>query len=310
MNARAELDALEHGLAIVDRSDRGAVLVTGADTWTFLQAIVSADVAALADGDGARALVLSPQGKLGLVFRVLRAGDDAWLDCDPGFGAELAAGLARFKIRVKVELEDRSDAWGTLSLVGPAVDGRWTGPLPAAVHAHEALGELRVVRTAWGLDLVGPADALLATRDALTLDGWELASAVAWDAYRVAHGIAQQPADLPEGTIPQEAHLEVDAVSFTKGCFVGQELVCRIDSRGHVNRFLRRLVDVAGDADVPAGAEIVVDAAVVGTITSVAPTELPVGALGFVRREVEPGTDVTLRWPGGTARARVAALDA
>ena len=114
-----------------------------------------------------------------------------------------------------------------------------------------------------------------------------------------------QPADVDDTTIPQEAFLEQDAVSFTKGCFIGQELVCRIDSRGHVNRFLRRVADIDGDWP-PVGAEIVVDGKVVGALTSVAPAELPTGALGYVRREVEPPSTVELRWDGGSARAVVA----
>ena len=84
--------------------------------------------------------------------------------------------------------------------------------------------------------------------------------------------------------IPQEAFLEVDAVSFTKGCFVGQELVCRIDSRGHVNRFLRHLVPADDGRVLPVGAEVTVGDKVVGTVTSSAPGI----ALGYVRREVEP----------------------
>ncbi len=92
-------------------------------------------------------------------------------------------------------------------------------------------------------------------------------------------------------------------MSFTKGCFIGQELVCRIDSRGHVNRFLRRVADIEGDWP-PVGAEIVVDGKVVGALTSVAPAELPTGALGYVRREVEPPSAVELRWDGGAAPRR------
>ena len=117
-----------------------------------------------------------------------------------------------------------------------------------------------------------------------------------------------QPADVDESTIPQEAFLELDAVSFTKGCFLGQELVCRIDSRGHVNRFLRRFTDIDGDWPVR-GANVVVDGKVVGALTSVASAALPTGALGYVRREVEPPTAVELQWDGGTARAVVDLLN-
>ena len=92
----------------------------------------------------------------------------------------------------------------------------------------------------------------------------------AYDAFRIEAGIPLQPFDIDERTIPQEAFLEVEAVSFTKGCFLGQELVCRIDSRGHVNRFLRHITGIDGEWP-ERGSEIVVDGKVVGEVTSVAP---------------------------------------
>jgi folate-binding protein YgfZ len=107
---------------------------------------------------------------------------------------------------------------------------------------------------------------------------------------RVAAGVPRLGVDLDESVIPQEAFLEVDAVSFTKGCFVGQELVCRIDSRGHVNRFLRHLVPAGDDTVLPVGAELRVGDKVVGTVTSSAPGI----ALGYVRREIEPPADATV----------------
>ena len=126
----------------------------------------------------------------------------------------------------------------------------------------------------------------------------------AWEAFRIERGLPVQPIDIDDTTIPQEAELEVDAVSFTKGCFIGQELVCRIDSRGHVNRFLRRLTAIDGPRPAP-GAEIVVDAKVVGVVTSVTPDEFPAVALGYVRREIDPGATVELRGAAGTASAVV-----
>jgi folate-binding protein YgfZ len=116
---------------------------------------------------------------------------------------------------------------------------------------------------------------------------------------RVAAGIPRLGADLDDSVIPQEAFLEVDAVSFTKGCFVGQELVCRIDARGHVNRFLRHLVPDDDTVVLPVGGEITVGSKVVGTITSSAPGV----ALGYVRREVEPPAPATVDGAPLTVRA-------
>jgi tRNA-modifying protein YgfZ len=199
----------------------------------------------------------------------------------------LATSLTRFRIRVKAEIVDRTGELGVLSRVG-GDDGV---PVPDGVHR---------IPTAWGFDLVGPRGQI----EAALSDVGAVVDPIAYEAWRIEQAIPVQPADIDDSTIPQEAFLEQDAVSFTKGCFIGQELVCRIDSRGHVNRFLRLVTEIDGDWP-PVGAEIVVDGKVVGALTSVAPAELPTGALGYVRREVEPPSPVELRWAGGSARAVV-----
>jgi len=124
-----------------------------------------------------------------------------------------------------------------------------------------------------------------------------------YEAARIAAGVPRLGLDVDAKTIPQEASLERDAVSFTKGCFLGQELVCRLDTRGHVNRYLRRLT-VAQGASAPRGAEIVAGDKAVGTVTSAAGSV----ALGYVRREIEPPAEVTLRWNGSETTATVSAL--
>ena len=280
--AADDLELLRAGEAVVDRSDRGFVLVTGADAFSFLQALVSADLDAVADGDAVHSLLLTPQGKLDVDFRLLRVGDDAWLDCEPGLAPQLVGSLNRFKIRVQADIVDRSDEFGMLSFIGT------TTP--------EARAGVKPVPTPWGHDVIGPVAALPTPT--------HVVDPMAFEAWRIEEGIPVQPFDLDDSTIPQEAFLEQDAVSFTKGCFLGQELVCRIDSRGHVNRFLRRFTAIDGDWPT-VGAEVVVDGKVVGSLTSVAPGELPTGALGYVRREIDPPSAVDLRWDGGTATAAI-----
>jgi len=293
----AELDSLHHppsGGAIVDRSDRGFVRVTGPDALTFLQALVSADLDALADGDAAPSLLLHPQGKLDVAFRLVRvAADDLWLDTDPGLAPQLVASLGRFKVRVDAVLTDRSDEWGMLTVLG-------SRGVPESEN-------VRAVPTPWGVDLLGPSaeiDDLAARFVGL---GAAAVSLDAWDAFRIEQGLPVQPFDVDDSTIPQEAELELDAVSFTKGCFLGQELVCRIDSRGHVNRFLRRLTAIDG-ARPARGTEIVAAGKVVGSVTSVTPEGAASLALGYVRREIDPGATVELRGATGTATAVVAPL--
>jgi folate-binding protein YgfZ len=219
-------------------SRRDRVTVTGADTWPFLQSLLSQDLDGLADGEWRDTLMLTPQGKVDVAAQITRVGDDAILTTDAGWGRRLADTLTRFKIRTKVAIE------------------------------------------------VEPAEAV------------DDATASAEDAVRIAAGVPRMGSDLDDSVIPQEAFLERDAVSFTKGCFVGQELVCRIDTRGHVNRFLRHIVPEDRDAQLPLGAQITVDGKAVGTITSSAPGI----ALGYVRREVEPPTDAEVGGIPATVR--------
>ena len=285
MGLADDVARLAAGTAFADRSDRGFVLVSGPDTFSFLQALVSADLDPLADGDAVHSLLLAPQGKLDVDFRLLRVGpEEAWLDCAPRLGAQLKTSLTRFLIRVKAEIVDRSGELGMLSRIG-ADDGM---VVPDGVHR---------IDTAWGFDLIGSRDALPAVTGV---------DPVAFEAWRIEQAIPVQPADVDDTTIPQEAFLERDAVSFTKGCFIGQELVCRIDSRGHVNRFLRRLA-VAGGIVPPAGAEVLAGDTVVGHVTSAVavPGEDRAVALGMVRREVEPPAAVTIHAAGTVLPATV-----
>ncbi|HEV7686387.1 MAG TPA: folate-binding protein, partial [Acidimicrobiia bacterium] len=303
----AEERAFTTGAALVDRCGRGAVLVDGPEALTFLNSLLSQDLAVLADGQGTHALLLQPQGKLDTDLRLLRVGDAAWLDCEVGRGDALAASLRRFKIRVKAEVEDRTGDWGCLTLRGPEVAVRVEaagGPaLPAEAHGHVpwgwGTGATRLVRADWpggppGADLVGPVGELSGVWTALVAAGFRPAGLSAFEAARVRAGVPRQGLDIDERTIPQEAFLELEAVSFTKGCFLGQELVCRIDTRGHVNRLLRGLV-MEGTAEPAVGAEITLREKVVGRVTTVARSpRLGVIALALLRREIEPPAELTV----------------
>ena len=297
----AQYEALVSGAGVVDRSDRGLVRVTGRDARSFTDSLVSQDLAVLSDGEGAHSLLLQPQGKLTADFRALQIGaEELWLDTDPGFGSVLAEGLRRFKIRVQVEVVDATAASGQLTVRGPesgAVVASALGiEVPAVQHAHVAWRDARVVRADWpgspGVDVVGPRADVDAAMQLLVDAGVARATANALEAVRVEAGIPRQGDDIDDTTIPQEAFLERDAVSFTKGCFLGQELVCRIDTRGHVNRSLRGLT-VSGE--VAPGAEVHAGEKVVGRVTSVARSpRRGVIALAMLRREVEPGASVSV----------------
>ncbi len=324
----AQEQALVEGAGLVDGRDRGSVLVTGSEAQSFLHSLLSQDVAGLAPGEGAHALLLQPQGKLDCDLRLLMFGpEEIRLDCEAGRGEALANSLRRFKLRVKAEVEDTTGSWGVLILRGrralEVVEEAAGVAVPGAQHHHVPWPdrELRVVRADWpggwpGIDVVGPAGALGGVWDDLVAAGAVPAAPDAYEAARVAAGVPRQGVDIDERTIPQEAFLERDAVSFTKGCFLGQELVCRIDTRGHVNRYLRGFVLVPGDGGdpegndttPPPGAGIVVGDKEVGTLTTVARSASGTRALGYLRREIEVPAEVQVRWEGGEVAAGAAAL--
>jgi folate-binding protein YgfZ len=298
-----EYESLLRDAAVVDRSVGGAVRVVGRDARSFLDSLVSQDLTVLSDGDGVHSLLLQPQGKLTADFRLLQVGgEELWLDTDVGVGALLAAGLNRFKIRVQVDVADVTPEHGRITVRGPRAPARVGEILGVSVpdreHGHVGWERARVVRAGWaglpGVDVVGPRDVVEVAWDTLTAAGVARAGLTALEALRVEAGVPRQGHELDESTIPQEAFLERDAVSFTKGCFLGQELVCRIDTRGHVNRLLRGVV-VEGSRLPVVGAEVKVGERTVGRLTTVARSpRLGVIALALLRREVEPPAPIAV----------------
>ncbi len=275
--------------SFVARLQRDLVVVSGPDATSFLQSLVSQDLDPVAVGDAVHALLLEPRGKLVADLRAARVADgEWWCVCEPGVGAVLAAGLTRFRIRVKVDIEDRSS-----QVAAAAFRGSLASSFPAGVHVVPAEWE-----SGPGAELIGPPEAIAAAIRTLVEQGASEIDADRYEALRIEAGVPRQGYDIDETTIAQEAYLDRDAVSFTKGCFLGQELVCRIDTRGHVNRLLRRL---RADAPLERGATVEVDGKAVGTVTSSA------GAVGLamLRREVEAGSSVI----AGAAGARVEAID-
>ena len=285
---------------------RDVVELRGPDAESYLQGQCSQDVAGLAVGESADALLLSPQGKLEAYVRVTRTAADTFvLDTDGGYGPTVRSRLERFKLRVKADLE-------TLELRCVAVRGPGTPP-----EAGQWPGVSLVVPFRWGtqqgVDLFGP--------DPTPPPAVHRSGAAAWEARRVESGIPAMGAELDERTIAAEAGLLERCVSFTKGCYTGQELVARLDARGNrVARRLRGLViggSVPSDADaappVAAGTALVhpETGKVVGAVTSSAwSPSLGAVALGYVHRDVEPPASVTVSaaGPAGEAEVRVLPL--
>jgi folate-binding protein YgfZ len=282
---------------------RDVVRVGGPEAVSYLQGQLSQDVEALTSGASAESLLLSPQGKVDALVRVTRTADDeVVIDVDGGYGEAVVARLRRFKLRTKADIE--ALAWRCLALRGPRatelarVTEGWAGhALPADWPGLP------------GVDLLG--------EDPPLPDGARVCGTEAWEAVRVEAGIPRMGAELTERTIPAEAGVVERTVSFTKGCYTGQELVARIDARGsRVPRHLRGLVlGRPESSDVPPVGAAVVAAGErgereLGQLTSVAVSPAlgaPV-ALAYVRREVEPPAEVVVRWGEEEASGRVAAL--
>ena len=269
---------------------RDVVRVSGPDAITYLQGQVSHDVADLAPGEVGWTFVLQPAGKVDAWARLVRTADDEVVfDIDGGFGEALIARLRRFLLRTKADVDPVD--WRVVALRGPGAE---------AAARDAATADLRVPAE-WpgveGFDLVGP--------DVEPPAGVPVASLDAYESLRIRSGIPAMGAELVETTIPAEVgQAIIDAsVSFTKGCFTGQELVARIDSRGgNVPRRLRGLV--LPGAPPPVGAPVVVDGVEVGSVTSAAPA--PGGgsvALAFVKRAVEPPTEATVAGAAATVLA-------
>jgi len=261
--------------------------VRGPDAMEYLQGQCSQDVASLVDGAAVDALVLSPQGKIDALVRVFRrSAQEFVLDVDGGFGETLQARLERFRLRVKVEIEPLT--WRCIALRGPDASRVLDAAGP---RAEDELA----VPVAWGgvvgVDLLGPEPSV--PTQALPC------SAAAWEAVRIEAGIPSMGADIDERTIPAEAGLVERCVSFTKGCYTGQELVARLDARG--SNVARRLVGlVVGGPDEPpdpatiVGMTLRTDGAPSGVVTSAAwsPGLGAVIGLGYLHRRVPAGAGV------------------
>lgn len=239
-------------------SKRDVVRVSGSDAVSYLQGQISQDVEGLSEGASAHSLILQPMGKVDAWFRITRvASDEFLLDVDAGWGETLVARLKRFMLRVDVELA--LEAWDFHAYRGQTPDGV-DAPIVAEAHG--------------GADVLAP---VLETPDA------EMISDEQFNAMRIEAGRPAMGAELTEDTIPASAGIVNESASFTKGCYTGQELVARVDSRG--NNTPVQLRRFRGSGTTPsAGDPVLVDGAEAASLTSVASIEDGWVALGFLKR--------------------------
>ena len=303
VDASAAADRLlTEEVALVDRSERGKLALTGAQAKELLSGQVTNDIEALTPGSGCFAALLTNKGKMLADLRVIDTASELWLDTERVALQALFDNLRRGAVGWQAELHKRTLQQALLSLVGPhaarAVGGE-VGPEHANRAAQLGGADVLLIATDLGVDVVCAAEDADRVRDALDVPVVPEAAA---EVLRVESGRPRYGLDLDEGTIPQEAGLNERAVSFTKGCYVGQETVARLHYRGKPNRHLRGL---RFSEPVATGTPLMLGERDVGRVGSsvVSPRLGPIG-LALVRREAAVGDELA----AGEARAVVAEL--
>lgn len=316
-----EYRAAREGAALFDRSALGKVTVTGRDRLAFLQGMLTNEVKGLPPGQGAPAAFLDAHGKVMALLVVYAAEDRVLLELPANLTEKTLQTLDRYLISEKAYFESADDAFAILSVQGPTARPLLEGvagtglELPPYGHAEVTIAgaTVRVINraeaSAPGFHLWVPAEHATALRAALEAAGATPAGPATLEVLRIEAGQPVYPRDVDESVILPETRLD-GLVSYTKGCYIGQETVARVKYRGHVNRALSGLV-IEGDRVPDEGARVVAGGQDVGRVTS-AVRSIALGrpiALGYVRREhFEPGRAVAVVDGAGEQPARVAAL--
>lgn len=324
----AEHQALWESAGVMDLSGRGRLCLLGQDRLKFLHGQVTNDVAGLAVGQGCYAALVNARAKMEADLFIHRLPDELLLDVEPGLAERVAQRLDKYIIADDVQVVDVASAYGLLSVQGPAaaeVVARLNlgVALPdrelAGVRVADAnLGELHVMRHARlgvaGFDLFAPVAALGVLADKLIQSarqsGGRAVGWTAWEVARIEAGIPRYGIDMDETNLPPEAGLENRAISYQKGCYIGQEIIARIRTYGQVTKALRALrVPEAAGVLPQKGDKLLRDGREVGQVTSAVQSlrwGVPL-ALAYVRKEANAeGTQLV--WHGGAGDQTVTVL--
>jgi len=313
---------------LVDRPDRGRIVVSGADRASFLQGLLTNDVVALQAGQGCYAAYLTAQGRMIADLDVYELGDVLLLVLPRDVKDAVIAKLDQVIFSEDVQLGDVTDTFAQMAVIGPEASSLVDRVLGVGVETLAVMAEHGNLRTSWAASAKPGADSgeggtgssVIVTRAAGTGEtgfdlfvestrGRELRGALieagaaevdadTAEAIRIEAGVPLFHRDMDEETIPLEAGIESRAISFSKGCYVGQEVIIRVLHRGH-GRVARRLVGLRlqGDVVPPAGSRIRAGDREIGEVTSSTQSpalQTPI-ALGYVHRDfVEPGTKVAV----------------
>jgi folate-binding protein YgfZ len=297
----------------------------GAKAAEMLTGLVTNDVLALTPGHGQYAAALTPKGKIAADLRIFADGDGLLTDTSAR-AAQNWRDIVKKYINPRVApYRDVSAETRDVAVYGPRARMIVAKVLGVDDHALVALhpyahisapipgGVALVIKSdeieAEGYDIIVPLSFEKALRDKLLAEGAIAGSQHTWNIARIEAGRPEWGLDMNDMTIPQEANFDaLNAISYTKGCYTGQETVARVHFRGHVNKFLRRVHFVSATVP-PVSAELIDDTgAVVGDVRSVAMSPRLGGvAIAMVRREVAPGATLHARWAGGECTVQIAA---
>lgn len=319
----AGYDAARTGVALIDRSDRGRLVLSGADRASYLQGMLTNDIVALRPGQGCYACYLTAQGRMISDMWVFELGDVMLMTTPGSTRTSVLTKLDQFIFSEDVQLGDVTDALSSVALVGPDAARVLHTVVPdIAVERLAALADGGNLRTSVGgepaivlrvgdagvtaYELLVSRGQFEATWRTLEADGAAPLSVDAAEAIRIEGGVPRFHQDMDETTIPLEAGLERNAINLHKGCYVGQEVIIRVLHRGH-GRVAKKLIGLTLSAEAPkdalVGAPILTDDREIGRVTSAtwSPSMKATIALGYVHRDfVSPGTAVTV---AGTAAA-------
>jgi len=294
----AEYDALRGGAAWLDFSFRGRLCVLGPDRVKFLNGQVTNDVARLPVGGGCYAALVNAKGKFESDLFIYRLAEEILLDFEPGLSTAIAARLEKFVVAEDVQVVDVAPHYGLLSVQGPDSRAAMARLMPDTVLPANDYGWTSVVRDAGelyvtrnprvgteGYDLFIPSASLEAWAEIAVAAGIAPAGWSAFEMARIESGIPRFGADMDGSNLPPETGIQDRAISYAKGCYIGQEIIARIRTYGQVAKSLHRL-RLEG-ADVPdRGTKLFAATGVeAGYVTSA--VRLPSGqvaALGYVRR--------------------------
>jgi folate-binding protein YgfZ len=323
MSEMNEYSALHNGALFFDRSDRVRMRISGPTAAELVTGMVTNDVSALTPGEGQYAAALTPKGKIVADLRIFALDDALLIDTAAAAGPGWKDAVRKYVNPRLAPYHDVSSELADIGVFGRTarlaisrivgIDDRDLAALDPYSHVTRTFGSGSVIIARVpeidieGYEIFVPMVDAPDLKSKLRAGGVAEGTADTWEIARVESGRPMWGVDMDDSTLPQEANFdELGAISYTKGCYIGQETVARVHFRGHVNRFLRRLRFVTRPAP-PRGAELIDETGkVIGDVRSSALSPRYGGvALGMVRREVLPGTTLQAKWDGGECSVQI-----